>query len=216
MPAEKNEVPNNVHNVFISWCGERSQHAAKALRDWLPMVIQAVKPFMSKKDIDKGARWAAELATALEGTKVGIVCLTQENLAAPWLLFESGALSKTLDRVTRVFTYLLGGLNPGDVAQPLAQFQATKADVDETRQMLRDMNKALGSPITEQTVDGVFTAMWPTLEQKLNSMPPAPANAPPKRGMPDMVEEILELVRAAAKERPRVRIEAFEKAARGD
>src|ERR1700684_2611083 len=109
MPDEKNELQ---HNVFISWSGERSIHIAEALRWWLKMVVQATKPFMSKTDIDKGSRWHIELAKALESMKVGIICLTPENLSASWLLFEAGALSKTMDKGTLVCTYLLAGLRP--------------------------------------------------------------------------------------------------------
>ena len=43
------------------------------------------------------------MANALEGMKVGIICLTLENLSAKWILYEAGALSKTLDDKTRVF-----------------------------------------------------------------------------------------------------------------
>ncbi len=112
MPDEKSELQ---HNVFISWSGERSRHVPEALRAWLPMVLQASKPFMSKRDIDKGSRWHVELAKALEVTKVGIICLVPENQTASWLLFEAGALSKTVDRGTRVCTYLLAELKPQDV-----------------------------------------------------------------------------------------------------
>jgi hypothetical protein len=198
MPDEKNELR---HNVFISWSGNRSRHVARALRDWLPMVIQAARPFMSKADIDKGSRWHIELASALEVTKVGIICLTPENSSAPWLLFESGALSKTIDRGTRVCTYLLAGLQPQQVVPPLGDFQATKAEKDETRQMLQDVNKALGLPISEQTLNDVFDLAWPKLDAALTSMPKPETAVPPKRSLEDMVAEILELSRAAAKRR---------------
>lgn len=196
MPDEKNELQ---HNVFISWSGNRSQHVAHALRDWLPMVLQAAKPFMSKKDIDKGSRWHIELAKALEVMKVGIICLTPENLTAPWLLFESGALSKTVDRGTRVCTYLLAGLQPQEVPAPLGEFQATRAEKEDTLKMIQDMNKSLGSPVTESTLNGVFDALWAQLEAQLLALPEPESKVPPKRSVDDMVAEILDTTRALAK-----------------
>src|SRR6266481_990168 len=195
MPDEKSELQ---HNVFISWSGERSRHVAEALRAWLPMVLQASKPFMSKRDIDKGSRWHVELAKALEVTRVGIICLVPENQTASWLLFEAGALSKTLDRGTRVCTYLLAGLQPQDVTRPLGEFQATKAEKEETRQMIQDINKYLGSPVSELHLNGTFIALWPRLEVELASLPAPESAIPAKRLVDDIVAEILEQTRSMA------------------
>jgi len=74
---------------------------------------------MSAEDIGKGARWSALLAGELAQAKIGILCLTRDNLAAPWMLFEAGALSKTLER-TFVCPYLLG-LRPADLGGPLVR-----------------------------------------------------------------------------------------------
>jgi hypothetical protein len=196
MPDEKNELQ---HNVFISWSGDRSKDVALALRDWLPMVLQAAKPFMSATDIVKGSRGLVELARVLEVTKVGIICLTPENLSAPWLLFESGALSKTLDRGTLVCTYLLDGLRQQDVSPPLGQFQSTKGEKEETRQMLQNINGSLGSAVSEETLNGVFEALWPKLSEVLFAIPEPGTSAPPKRSLEDMVGEILALARDAAR-----------------
>jgi hypothetical protein len=65
--------------IFVSWSGERSHGVAEALRNWLPHVIQGLQPWLSSNDIDKGARWAADIASHLEESRVGIICLTPEK-----------------------------------------------------------------------------------------------------------------------------------------
>jgi hypothetical protein len=97
------------HNVFITWSGDRSKWIAEELSGWLRMVVNAAKPFFSTNSIEKGSRGLPELSKALAGAQVGIVCLTLENQNAPWVLYEAGALSKTIDEKTRLCTYLLGG-----------------------------------------------------------------------------------------------------------
>src|ERR1700731_3125213 len=91
--------------IFLSWSGARSKFLAEALRGWLPRVIQSVKPWMSDKDISAGSRWLSEVASELSESKLGIICVTPENQNNPWLLFEAGALSKTLEQ-THVCPFL--------------------------------------------------------------------------------------------------------------
>lgn len=79
--------------VFISWSGDLSNKLADAVRQWLPGVLQFVKPYFTPSDIEKGAKWASNIAGELESSDIGIICLTKENLDKPWILFESGALS---------------------------------------------------------------------------------------------------------------------------
>ena len=132
-----------VHNVFISWSGERSRVVANFLHQWLPKIIQAAKPWLSSEDIDKGSRSQSEIARALAEIRVGIVCLSPENLTKPWIIFEAGALSKSIDDRTRICTYLIGGLGPEDVEPPLGTFQATKAEKEDTRKLLHTINAAV-------------------------------------------------------------------------
>ena len=40
--------------VFISWSGERSKRVALTLHTWLPDVIQAIEPWMSRRDLGAG------------------------------------------------------------------------------------------------------------------------------------------------------------------
>ena len=81
-------------NVFISWSGQQSEEIAEELRNWIPSVLQFAKPYYTPNDIEKGAKWSSEVSQKLSECNVGIVCLTKDNFAKPWILFEAGALSK--------------------------------------------------------------------------------------------------------------------------
>jgi hypothetical protein len=192
------------YNVFISWSGKRSLSVAQKLREWLPTVVQAARPWMSDTDIEKGTRGLNEIAKALTGIKVGIVCLTSENLNEPWLLFEAGALSKTItDDKTRLCTYLLGDLNSHEIKQPLGMFQHTTAKKDETRKLVHTINKAVSDPpVMLEHLDKAFDALWPELNDTIKAIPAtASGDVAPKRNLDDMVGEILDLVRAEANAR---------------
>ncbi len=178
--------------VFISWSGETSRLVAQALREWLPQIIQAIKPWMSEEDINKGARWRSELTTELDKTSFGIFCLTKENLTAPWLLFEAGAVSKKVE-ASFVCTYLID-LTPGDVAEPLSQFQATVANKADTRKLLLTINKALKeNALEEGQLNKAFEKWWPDLDEKLKSKPIPKTES--KRDPRELLEEILSTVR---------------------
>jgi hypothetical protein len=181
-------------DVFISWSGERSRAAAEALRGWLPKIINAIKPWLSSADIDKGARWSTDVATRLEAAKASIICLTPSNLHSDWILFEAGALSKTLKN-TFVCPFLIG-LEPSDVKPPLAQFQATRATKEDVLKLLKTLNGALGdSALPETHIDEVFDVWWPKLESLLKKLPVEESSANPHRPDRELLEEILALVR---------------------
>ena len=199
MTSSESHKMSDEFNVFISWSGERSKWVADALRDWLPLVLQAAKPWMSATDIEKGSRGLNEVGNKLLGMKVGIVCLTPENLNAPWILYEAGALSKTIDDKTRLCTYLLGGLQFQDVTPPLGMFQATHADKQDTQKLVRTINRAVSAdPVREDNLDRLFERMWPDLEHKLTTIPKSEQVAVAKRSPEDMVTEILEIARGEA------------------
>jgi len=155
--------------VFLSWSGNRSRRLAEILHRYLPMIIQRAKPWMSEVDIPKGARWASEIGSSLEDHSVGIVCVTPENQAAPWLTFEAGALSKALDS-SRVMPVLLG-VRPRDVKGPLSQFQATLVEKEEMLKLIRSLNAIQsGASVSNNVVDETFARFWPDLEAELHGV----------------------------------------------
>jgi hypothetical protein len=186
--------------VFISWSGDRGRAAADALAGWLPQVINALKPWVSTSGIEKGTRWSAEVATKLEESRAGIVCLTPNSLHADWILFEAGALAKTVAD-TYVCTLLIG-MEPSDVSGPLAQFQATKAVKSDVLKLLRTLNGALGdAALSEQHIHDAFELWWPKLDGLLKQLPDDGA-AKPRRTEHAMIQEILGLVRDISRTAP--------------
>jgi hypothetical protein len=151
--------------VFISWSGEPSRSVAQALRDWLPIVVQHVEPWMSDEDIESGGRWNDQIAAELEAAAYGIICLTSSNLNRPWLLFEAGALAKRFN-AARVVPLLID-LKPADVAMPLASFQGRPLSQDGMLRLVTDMNAAREQPLPDQKIGQLFRAMWPVLEAQV-------------------------------------------------
>lgn len=187
--------------VFISWSGERSLAMAKAMRDWLPRVIQLIDPWMSESDADKGIRWEQRIGDELNQTRCGVFCLTPENLDSRWLNFEAGAIAKTVDK-TFVCTYLFD-LKPTDIAGPLSSFNHTIADKEDSRKLIHTLNRAMETQsLSEKIVNDSFEMYWPRLEEALKALPPV-TQKPPPRDMENMVDEILVSVRALLKERSR-------------
>ncbi|MEQ6342069.1 MAG: toll/interleukin-1 receptor domain-containing protein [Gammaproteobacteria bacterium] len=152
--------------VFVSWSGEASHDVAKALKDWLPNVIQAVDVFLSSEDIAKGSEWFHELGTVLDESSFGILCLTRDNLSAPWILYEAGALGKRFEQ-SRVVPLLIDITVP-DLAGPLAHFNAALLDKGEITKLITAINAQLGeNQLTEKQLDKVFQTWWPDLEKAL-------------------------------------------------
>lgn len=189
--------------VFISWSGEHSKKLGEALKEWLPGVLQRVQPYFTPSDIEKGARWASEIAAELSNAQVGILCITRDNLHSDWVMFEAGALSKSLEK-SHVCPILFG-ISNADLAGPLKQFQTTEFNRGEMHKLMATVNGRLGeSKLPQKTFDGVFDMWWPTLEQKVGEIMQE-INGPqePIRSEREILEEILLLARSTAKNQSR-------------
>jgi DNA-binding protein Fis len=181
-------------NVFISWSGERSRAVAEALHKWLPKVVNAIKPWLSSADMDKGVRWSADVALRLEEAHAGIICLTPTNLHSDWILFEAGALSKTVENAF-VCPFLIG-VEPSDLKPPLSQFQCTRAEKEDVLKLLTTLNSALEDDALPEThIQEVFEVWWPKLDTQLKMLPSEEATRKQHRTDRELLEEVLSLVR---------------------
>ena len=186
--------------VFISWSGSVSHEVAMALRDWLPNVLQAIQPYVSSEDIDKGARWSTDISQELQESSFGIICVTAENLEAPWVNFEAGALSKSLDR-SRVAPFLYG-VDRTAVQGPLLQFQSTLVQQDDVKKLVQSLNQACGEhALPDGRLDEIFEVWWPRLQARMDAIDSTGAShsRTHERSTKDLVTEVLELVRGQQK-----------------
>ena len=187
--------------VFISWSGDYSREVAEKLSVWIPSIIQSVDTFFSPDDIGKGENWNNILSKELNDCNFGIICLTPENVAAPWIHFEAGALAKTLD--SHVSSVMLG-INPSDVKGPLSRFQNTKFERDDFFKLLRSINTASDMPIKLENLAFLFDALWERMDKEIKEIinkyagastaPDGPAKTN-NGDASDAVQEILSIVR---------------------
>lgn len=190
--------------VFLSWSGELSQRIAQELYDWIPLVLQRVRPYMTPADIEKGKRWQPEITEQLSLTNFGILCLTPENLMRPWILFEAGALSKV--PTAHVVPLLFMGIPKGNLPAPLGQFQAVQFIKAEMLQLLRNINDTFpdDEKLKDQIFGKIFDSNWEELEEKITLIcesnsaaaePAKPSTEDQLASAMEMLQEILALSR---------------------
>lgn len=179
--------------AFISWSGERSHALGKALHEWLPMVLQYVEPWLSQSDIDAGERWANEVGKELESSNFGIICITRENVSSPWILFESGALAKSMQE-GRVVPLLLD-IEFKDITGPLAQFQAKKVEKSGILDVVSSINKFSDGKLTDDHLKRQFEALWTTFEKDLATLPKDPPHMKQNRPQHEILEDLVSSIR---------------------
>lgn len=184
--------------VFLSWSGTTSHKVACVLREWLPSVIQAIRPYVSSEDIDKGARWSSDIAKELHESAFGIICVTRSNLSVPWVNFEAGALSKTIDKA--FVSPFLFKIKRSEVQGPLLQFQSTVYDRDDIYKLLASMNARLKADeqLDDAHLKRTFDVWWADLQTRLDAITD---DGPPADQTPELpasnaiLEELLDLAR---------------------
>ena len=191
--------------VFISWSGKISHKVAIVLRDWLPSVIQLLEPYVSSEDIDKGARGLADISEELEHSSFGLLCVTKDNIHAPWLNFEAGALSRSVEK-GRVAPFLFDVEVSEITESPLLQFQATTFDKADIKRLVHSLNKAGGDTLLlrEDLLNDAFDTLWSRLEARLNeikvSEPEAKKDTDTSLQTVQQIEEVKDLVKEMKKE----------------
>jgi len=188
--------------IFLSWSGDVSHSIARSLNDWLPVILQNVVPFISSEDLRKGGRWNADLSDELEQTKFGIICLTPDNLNAPWILFEAGAISRVVSD-SHVAPFLVD-VKPSEIPPPLTGFNATKFEKADFRRLINSINTASGADaVKDEILDRSFDNAWDRLSEEITKSIEANKSRSQKKGndqeerrsTDSILQELLELSR---------------------
>ena len=179
--------------IFISWSGSRSHGAARALRRLIADLFDDVQPWLSSSEIGAGERWSSAVGKALEESSFGILCCTEDNVVAPWLLFEAGALAKVLND-SLVVPFLVN-VAPDELPGSVRQFQCVEATEDGTWELIKGINRQRQKARDTEQLRRQFERWWVDTEVALAELPKADA------GFASPMQELLRYAREGATER---------------
>lgn len=168
--------------VFICWSGHRSQAFAVIVKAWLQRLMPRRIDVRLSIDIQKGTLWFQELDKALDGARLGIVCLTEEALHSQWIHYEAGILSRALregDRASadepegpQLFPVLFD-MAGSRLSGPLAAYQSTSAhNRDDMWRFVQSV--ARSADVRAETVRDRFDAGWTRLLAQIDAVDRAP------------------------------------------
>lgn len=148
---------------FISWSGDESREVAEQLQKLFAHTLAAPKLFVASKDLKAGEVWFTEIAQRLEDCDVGVIVVTKQNLAKPWLHFEAGAIAKRVGRSAAI--PLLCGVSTGELSgTPLAQLQAITTSESDVRKLCFRLNELLELELTDDHINESFPVWWDKLK----------------------------------------------------
>lgn len=112
-------------HIFISWSGENSKIIASRLKLALDEIFEneRLSTFMSEKNIESGDEWFQTIKQQLVTCNFVIIILTKDNLSAPWIMFESGAIA--IKHASKKVVPFLFGVKV-DTKSPLSHYNHIK------------------------------------------------------------------------------------------
>jgi hypothetical protein len=157
-------------NIFISWSGEKSRRVASELKKLIQQIDESNIAWFSGRDMLAGGQWRNELMSRLRDSHFGILCITKESLEkSSWLLFEAGALGAGILE-SKVCPYLID-VDPKDLSEPLALFQAKNSSKEQTKEMIQALNFAKKQDaLPEATINDRFENLWHNFDHLLQEI----------------------------------------------
>lgn len=154
--------------IFISWSGPNSKLIAKGIKKAFEEIIfkDKVTCFVSDVDISSGSDWWNKIKGELRTSKYGIVCITKENVKAPWIYFEAGALiAREIPTIPLLVSCNYNSLN----GSPLTGKQCVDFyDQLKFVKMVCDINSALNLiPLNAVQLEPIVINAYNTMKQDL-------------------------------------------------
>lgn len=163
------------NKIFISWSGDSSQEIAIQLKKCLEEEIFSgtdLTCFVSVVGISSGANWWNKIKKELKKCKLGILCITDENIKAPWIYFEAGAMTaRSVPTIPILFCCNLKALdgspikaNQGIEFHKKCQFLKMINDINKDMELLSISSSQL-EVISNEAYNKLEEILKPTLEQ---------------------------------------------------
>lgn len=183
--------------VFVSWSTEPSREIAEAFQILLRKCVQSAEGWVSSRDIRPFSVWSQELDDQLAELVLGVLVITQDNLTAPWMLYEAGALANRATGGIGGITCLLVDVRPTNVPQPLGRFQNVPVSREGVFELLLRIGELAPYPVVADDLSTMLEAHWAAFAAAVDAARPKigkPA-ADGERSERAVLEEILTLVR---------------------
>lgn len=158
-------------NVFISWSGNTSKQCANQIREFLIDCFgEKINVFMSSEDIGIGNMGINKILDTLYTSDCCIACITNMNIRAPWISFESGMVAGNANgnptnsklNLNKVIPILFGDINLSKFSNhPLSNFQFDKFN-KKTLQLIFDR-------ISDNICQHKSYEVYKRIENKINS-----------------------------------------------
>jgi hypothetical protein len=162
-------------HIFISWSGEATRPLSQAFKLFFERVLAGhATVWTSSSDLVAGDRFNESIAGNLIKADVGVLLITRQNMRAPWILFESGALAHK--EINRGAIPILVDLERSELESPLSQFQNIQgADLSGMKVILETLSTKTN--LSPDALEALLERFWPNLESALSDARDAAASS---------------------------------------
>lgn len=167
---KRNSKSGKQNKIFISWSGENSKKIAMELKEILEKKIfisTDLECFVSTVDIASGDDWWNKIKKELMKCKQGILCVTKENIKAPWIFYEAGAMvARDVPTIPLLFNCNVNSLEGSPIkGKQCVDFH----DQSQFLKMIHDINCSMMLlPIEKSQLDAIAKDAYDEVKNKLN------------------------------------------------